>query len=648
MDLHFTADEATAEEREAVDGCLAELCPGLAAGAAGVVAAPGAGRRQYLLPVLHAVQGRVGWISPGALNHVCRRLEVPPAEAYGVADFYALFQTRPHPPVAVHVCDDIACRFGPTAEATAALRAELERTLGPAGGSPDGRVTWHPSPCLGLCERAPAVLVLAAGSPPREQALAPATAEAVRAAVEGRAAPGLDAAASVPQLRRGAGPQRPANVDQPRPAADAERSASATRPALAPAVTPGWSLLSRIGRVDPESLDDYRAAGGFLALRRALEMGPERVVREVIDSKLVGRGGAAFPTGQKWLAVRSAPLPRYLVCNADESEPGTFKDRVLMEDDPFAVVEAMVIAGFATGCETSYVYVRGEYPLATERLAGAIRLCRARGYLGGDVLGHGVRFDVELRRGAGAYICGEEMALINSLEGRRGEPRNKPPFPTQVGLFGQPTVINNVETLVNVLPIVLGGGKAFAAVGTERSTGTKLFCVSGQVARPGLYEVTFGVTLRQLLELAGGPDDGGRLQAVLLGGAAGVFVTPDQLDVPLTFEGTRAIGASLGSGVVMPFDRGVDLRQVLRRIAQFFRDESCGQCVPCRVGAVRQEEVLARLAAGRPLGSVGQELALLAELGQVMRDASICGLGQTASSAVESAVARLPIFQENR
>jgi len=372
----------------------------------------------------------------------------------------------------------------------------------------------------------------------------------------------------------------------------------------------------------------------------------------VIDAKLLGRGGAAFPTGQKWLSVRSAPLPRYLVCNADESEPGTFKDRVLMEGDPFALVEAMAIAAFATGCETGYLYVRGEYPLAAERLGNAIRRCRDRGLLGGDVMGHGVRFDVELRRGAGAYICGEEMALINSLEGRRGEPRNKPPFPTQVGLFGKPTVMNNVETLVNVLPIVLAGGKAFAAAGTERSTGTKLFCVSGHVARPGVYEVTFGVTLRQLLALAGGPggpgDPGPRLQAVLLGGAAGVFVTPDQLDVPLTFEGTRAIGAALGSGVVMAFDDTVDLRLALRRIAQFFRDESCGQCVPCRVGAVRQEEVLHRLAEDRPLGSVAEELALLAELGQVMRDASICGLGQTASSAVESAVAKFPIFQETR
>jgi NADH-quinone oxidoreductase subunit F len=630
MDLHFTSDEPTAEEAAAVDGCLARLCPE-------APAAPADGRRQYLLPVLHALQGRVGWISPGALNHACRRLEVAPAEAFGVADFYALFQTRPHPPVTLHVCDDIGCSFqhGDNAEL---LCAELERRLGPPGASPDGAVTWHRSPCLGLCERAPAALVLAAGDPPREQALAPATAEDLLAAAAAHATggggwspPPVDVASSVPQLR------------WPSPGAAAS-AASAAPPPL--------RLLSRVGRVDPASLDDYRAAGGFLALRRAFEMGPEQVVRVVIDAKLLGRGGAAFPTGQKWLSVRSAPLPRYLVCNADESEPGTFKDRVLMEGDPFALVEAMAIAGFATGCETGYLYVRGEYPLAAERLGNAIRRCRDRGLLGGDVMGHGVRFDVELRRGAGAYICGEEMALINSLEGRRGEPRNKPPFPTQVGLFGKPTVMNNVETLVNVLPIVLAGGKAFAATGTERSTGTKLFCVSGHVARPGVYEVTFGVTLRQLLALAGGPggpgDPGPRLQAILLGGAAGVFVSPDQLDVPLTFEGTRAIGAALGSGVVMAFDDTVDLRRALRRIAQFFRDESCGQCVPCRVGAVRQEEVLHRLAEDRPLGSVAEELALLAELGQVMRDASICGLGQTASSAVESAVAKFPIFQETR
>ncbi len=513
----------------------------------------------------------------------------------------------------VHVCDDIGCRFYPGNDGEA-LCAELEATLGAAGTSADGQVTWHRSPCLGLCERAPAALVIAAGTAPREEALAPATMETIGRAVAGiGAAIPMDLALSVPQMGE-----------------------------------PGLRLLSRIGRVDPASLDDYRAAGGFLALRRAFEMGPERVVREVIDAKLMGRGGAAFPTGQKWLGVRSTAQPRYLICNADESEPGTFKDRVLMEGDPFALVEAMTVAGFATGCERGYLYIRGEYPLATERLAHAIRVCRDRGYLGENILGDGVSFEIELRRGAGAYICGEETALMNSLEGRRGEPRNKPPFPTQVGLFGQPTVINNVETLVNVLPIVIYGGAAFASVGTERSTGNKLFCLSGHVVRPGVYEVPFGVTLRQLLDLAGGIAGTGRLQAVLLGGAAGAFVTPEQLDIPLTFEGTRAAGATLGSGVIMPFDDSVDLRQVLRRIAQFFRDESCGQCVPCRVGAVRQEEVLHRLASDRPLGSVAAEVELLKELGQVMRDASICGLGQTASSAVESALARFPIFQEKR
>jgi NADH-quinone oxidoreductase subunit F len=597
MDLHFTEDEPTAGEREAVDGCLDAQ--------AGFSTA--ADRRQYLLPVLHAVQARAGWISPGALNHACRRLEVPPAEAFGVADFYALFQTRPHPPVTVHVCDDIGCRFRGGED----LCAALGRSLGPEGTSPDGRSTWHRSPCLGLCERAPAALVIAAGDSPHEQALAPATDADVHAFLAGRTIPEPDLARSVPQLGQ-----------------------------------PGLTLLRRVGRVDPLSLDDYRAAGGFLALRRAIEMGPERVVREVIDSKLVGRGGAAFPTGQKWQGVRSTALPRYLICNADESEPGTFKDRVLMENDPFSLIEAMTIAGFATGCEKGYLYIRGEYPLAAERLENAILRSRERGYLGEDILGDGVRFDIELRRGAGAYICGEETALMNSLEGRRGEPRNKPPFPTQVGLFGQPTVINNVETLVNVLPIVIGGGKAYAAIGTERSTGPKLFCLSGHVQRPGVYEAPFGVTLREVLDMAGGIGGSGRLQAILLGGAAGSFVTPDQLDIPLTFEGTRAAGTSLGSAVVMPFDDTVDLRQALRRIAQFFRDESCGQCVPCRVGTVRQEELLHRLATDRPFGSKEEEAALLKELGQLMRDASICGLGQTASSAIESALGKFPIFQE--
>jgi len=581
MDLRLIPGAvASPQERSAVDRALAGAGPG---------------RRDLLLPALHALQGQAGWISPGGLNHLCDRLEVPPAEAYGVASFYAMFSMEQRPGRVVHVCDDVACRGAGAEE----LCAALSKRLGPEGGS------WHRSPCLGQCERAPAALFQVAGDEPRVWSLAPAGADAIAEGL-GRGAPaGPPPAPLVPQTR-------------------------------------GLRLLRRVNRVDPESLDAYRADGGYRALRRALELGPEGIVREVAESRLVGRGGAAFSTGRKWEAVaRATARPHYFVLNADESEPGTFKDRVLMEGDPFAVIEAMTIAGIATGSERGFIYVRGEYPLAAARLSNARVQARAQGLLGENLLGSGRRFDVELRRGAGAYICGEETALLNSLEGLRGEPRQKPPFPVEVGLFGKPTAINNVETLVNVPEIVLEGGRAFASVGQGQSTGTKLFCLSGALARPGLYEAPFGTSLRELLQQAGASPD---LRAVLLGGAAGTFLTPGEFDVPLTFEGTRAIGAGLGSGVVLAFDGRTDWPGLLLRIAAFFRDESCGQCVPCRVGTVRQEEALRRLAAGKPLETPEAEHELLDEIGQAMRDASICGLGQTASAAVVSALRKLRVF----
>jgi NADH-quinone oxidoreductase subunit F len=352
----------------------------------------------------------------------------------------------------------------------------------------------------------------------------------------------------------------------------------------------------------------------------------------------MGRGGAAFPTGRKWAAVASQPVrQRYLICNADESEPGTFKDRVLLEHDPFAVVESMTIAAFATGCERGYLYIRGEYPLGAARVQRAIDASRAAGVLGD--------FEIEIRKGAGAYICGEETAIFNSIEGYRGEPRNKPPFPVQAGLFGKPTLVNNVETLANIPHIITMGGEAYARLGAGgMSTGTKLFCVSGNVQEPGVYEVEFGATLRQLIEMSGGVESGRSIQAVLLGGAAGVFVRPDELDIPLTFEGVRAAKATLGSGVIMVFDDTVDMKDIVLRIAAFFRDESCGQCVPCRVGTVRQEEALHRIVKGATRGGVGTEVSLLHEVGTHMTDASICGLGQTAYAAVESAIHRLKLF----
>jgi NADH-quinone oxidoreductase subunit F len=364
-------------------------------------------------------------------------------------------------------------------------------------------------------------------------------------------------------------------------------------------------------------------------------MGGDAVISEIEASRLRGRGGAAFPAGVKWRAVAEADGDRYVICNADESEPGTFKDRVLLEGNPFAVVEAMTIAGFAVGARYGYVYVRGEYPLSALMLEESIAGARRAGLLGADVMGAGFDFDLEVRRGAGAYICGEETALFNSIEGYRGEPRQKPPFPTDGGLFGRPTLVNNVETLANVIDIVLEGGQAFTTRGTPESTGTKLFCLSGHVAVPGVYEVEFGATVRDLLELAGGVV--GELRTVLVGGAAGSFVGPDQWEAPLTFESSRAGGFSLGSGVVVAMNRSSDLGDVTRRIAAFFRDESCGQCVPCRVGTVRQEEALHRLTVA-PSNNAAAEVRLLDEIDRVMRDASICGLGHTAGSAVQSAI----------
>ena len=638
MDLHVIGPLASPAERAAVDGVLGPPDSGWRGGGRdplteGHVARGGheaRSRRDLLLPTLHALQDRVGQITQPGLNYVCRRLSVPPAEAYGVATFYALFTTKPRPPAVAHVCDDIACRLAGAEE----LCGDLERTLGAAGEpARDGRIAWLRSPCLGLCEVAPAAMFTIAGEASIRETVGP-----------------VDAAGIVGRLERAMGPSTngpardgSAAGDWSSPGTASVDAIRATARASVPQMgEPQLQLLRRVGMVDPTSLDDYLEHRGYVALQAALAMGPEAVIREVTDSRLLGRGGAAFPTGRKWSAVAGqAVQPHYVVCNADESEPGTFKDRVLMELDPFAVVESMTIEGFATGAAKGFLYIRGEYPLAESRIRGAIDAARAGGYLGPSVAGLDFAFDIEVRRGAGAYICGEETALFESIEGKRGEPRNKPPFPVEIGLFGKPTAVNNVETLANVLAILEdgpGGGARFASVGTEGSTGPKLFCLSGNVGRPGVYEVPFGTTLRELVHLGQGVTERRSIRAVLLGGAAGVFVGPDALDTPLTFEGTRAIGATLGSGVVMVFDETADMVGTLRRIAAFFRDESCGQCVPCRVGTVRQEELLSRLADGVGIRSREDELRLLADIGEAMRDASICGLGQTASSAIESAL----------
>ncbi len=582
-------DAAKAAERAAVDGLLGPPASGWDGGERtnldGHVAYGGLHRadadRHLLLPALWAVQDQLGYVSKGAMNYICERLSVPPADAYGVASFYSLLVTEEQPPRVAHVCDDIACRNAGATEILDQL---------------SDRVDVRTGPCIGHCERAPAVFFQLAGEV--DQVAAPATAGSIRDVLNlNDAAPEPNVVESTPQTDRAS-----------------------------------LRVMTRVGNIDPTSLDSYLASGGYLALDAALHMGRTGVVTEVKKSKIRGRGGAAFPMGIKWEAVANeASEQKYLVCNADESEPGTFKDRILIEGDPFAIVEAMTIAGYATGAERGFFYIRGEYPTAQARFEDAVRAARSAGLLGDNVKDSGFRFDIEIRRGAGAYICGEETALFNSIEGFRGEPRQKPPFPTQAGLFGKPTVINNVETLINVLAIVSDGGDAFAAIGTSESTGTKVFCLSGNVNRPGAYEVEFGATLGDLLAMAGGVT--GEFRTALVGGAAGSFLMEDQLDLPLTFEATREAGVSLGSGVVMAFNTETDFTDLVLRIGAFFRDESCGQCVPCRVGTMRQEEALIRLAAGSR-----DEADLLADVAQVMGDSSICGFGHAASWAVQSAL----------
>lgn len=588
MDIRNLLHRPTEEEKTAVDLVLGPPESGWEGGSFGSldgrVAYGGQAareKRHLLLPAFHAVQDAVGGISRGALGYISDRLTVPPAEAYGVATFYALFDVDHTGATTIHVCDDIVCaQYG---------AEELGESLDEAIAS--NGLRWERSPCLGQCDRAPAAMLHKPGEGYANAA--PVDADSVKSITFDELDPGI--------------------VHQ-------DRS--------------GLRLLRRIGD-DPTSFDGYRNSGGYEALEKALEMGSEAVIDELEDSGLRGRGGAAFPIGMKWRGVAEAPGPvKYVIANGDESEPGTFKDRLLMEGDPFAVVEAMTMYGFATGASQGYVYVRGEYPTAERRLEDAIEQAERAGLLGANLADSGFDFELEVRRGAGAYICGEETALFASIEGHRGEPRQKPPFPTQRGLFGKPTGINNIETLLAALHVIQIGGEEFASIGTEQSSGPKLFCVSGAVGRPGVFEVAFGATLGELMDLAGADDIG----AVLLGGAAGSFVGPDAMEMPLTFEDTRAAGATLGSGAVIVFDQNTDFAPVLRRIARFFRDESCGQCVPCRIGTVRQEEALARLMAGQEMGSASEERQRLDDLAAVMTDASICGLGQTAASAIQSAI----------
>jgi NADH-quinone oxidoreductase subunit F len=542
--------------------------------------------RTALLPALHAAQNLYGYIPEEAVAEISAQLVVPLADVQSVISFYPLLHSAPAGKTIIKVCSDPVCANAGAEGFMRRLSLQMDAAL--LAGSDVGVLTIESVPCLGLCEHAPAVVM-------QGTTVARADTHSYEDLVEGK-------------------------IRHPRSVVRSEVSV----------------LSNNCGKNQVTWLVRYLAAGGYAGLRKALAKTPSEVIEEIKASGLSGRGGAAFPTGLKWESAAKAPdSTKYVVCNADEAEPGTFKDRVLLEDDPHRILEGMLIAAYAIGAAKGYIYIRGEYLFQYNVMVQAVEEARKAGYLGSKIIGTDFVFDVELRRGAGAYVCGQETALLESIEGFRGMPRVKPPFPTSEGLFGKPTVINNVETLANIPYILRVGATEYRKIGTEQSPGSKLFCLSGDVTLPGLYEVPFGITLRHLLEdLAGGVKGKKKFLGALFGGAAGAFAGPEHLDVRLTIEDLKAAGIPLGSGVITVFDETRDIREVCLRLATFFADESCGKCSPCQIGTRRQQEILARLARGEKLpGDIKQ----LEDNGWTKSDSSICGLGQLAASAILSA-----------
>ncbi len=569
------------------------------------------GRAGLLPALIEAQEVSGGWLPREVLAQVGQALNAPLSEVYGVATYYKMLYTKPVGKKMVRVCDDVSCYLAGSRD----ILHKVKNVFWIKDGemTSDGEYTLETVPCMGHCDLACAIQV---NDVTHENVTTDTVMDLIRA------------------------------------------------PESAPrGIAQGPRLLKNIEKPKLHTLDSFLAQGGFIALRKALYMmTPDEMIAQVKTAGLVGRGGAAFPTGMKWeLTAKNiadaksngtydlnSSLPRersagYVVCNADESETGTFKDRILMERHPFQILEGILLAARAISSSYGYIYIRGEYPLAYKRVRAAVEQARSNNYLGANILGTDFSFDLEIRRGAGAYECGEETALFESIEGKRGEPRTKPPFPVQAGLFMRPTVINNVETLSNIPFIISEGAHEYRQLGTEKSPGTRLVCLSGHVNRGGVYEIPMGVTLREVIYDYGlGLLPGRQLQTVLLGGAAGTFLTPDEIDVPLAFESLNAINATLGSGAIMVIDNSVNLWHVLKRIAHFFKHESCGKCFPCQIGTQRQLEIIERALNGRTgrldkLEFPARERQLLFDTGIVMKDASLCGLGQFAATAIMSA-----------
>jgi NADH-quinone oxidoreductase subunit F len=547
-------------------------------------------RRSAILPALHLLQEQVGFLSPEALEYAAALLDLTPAQVHDTASYYSMFRFAPAGRTHIEVCTNLSCAL---AGADGLLEhACVKLGIRPGGTSADGAFTVSPVECLAACGGAPAVQV---------------DGEWLEHASEAD----LDRVLAGEAVRR--------SFAWPRSAGEAY-------------------LLRNCWKEGSASLEVYRRDGGYARLARYLAMPPEEIVEIVKKSGLRGRGGAGFPTGMKWgFLPKDSPKPRYLCVNADESEPGTFKDRLIIENDPHLLLEASIISAHAIRAKLCFIYIRGEFHQGIRTLEKAVREAYEAGYLGRDILGSGVDVDIVVHGGAGAYECGEETALLESLEGKRGQPRIKPPFPAVVGLYGCPTIVNNVETLANVPLIMERGPEWFAALGTDKNGGPKLYSVSGHVLRPGTYEAGLGrITLRELIfsrEFAGGLRPGRKLRAVVPGGSSTPVLTPDEIEVAMDFDGVARAGSMLGSAATIVMDDSTCMVWMAERLTHFYKHESCGKCSPCREGTGWMLRLLSRIEAGQ--GTL-RDLDVLWNVTDAIAGKTVCPFGDAAIAPPQS------------
>ncbi len=643
--------------------------------------------RQYqddstsLIMILQQAQAIYGYLPQEVIYHVAERTGNSPAKVMGVATFYSYFRLKPMGTYQIMLCDGTACHVNGSDRIRAAITQELGIHNGET--TEDGMFTLNEVACLGCCSLAPVMMINGDtyGNLTPEK-----TINILRQLRQRESGEGIRILVGQGSCGVSAGAGRVAKVLAGHMTATDSFTVETTGCIgmcyLEPIVDiyEGDKLLHRLvkvtetdaldiveairkkdfskleamfisdedarflkkqkrvalrhcGVVDPTSIDDYIKSDGYKAIDKALHMTPEEVIEEIKVSGLAGRGGAGFPTWFKWNAARNAQGEhKHLICNADEGDPGAFMDRAVIESDPHSLIEGMLIGAYAIGASDMYVYIRAEYPLAVERLGNAIEQARSRGLLGENILGTGFSCDLNIKIGAGAFVCGEETALIESMEGKRGMPRLKPPFPAQSGYLNEPSNINNVETFANVAWIINNGGAAFAAMGTENSKGTKVFALTGKVQRGGLVEVPMGNSLRDVIfDIAGGIKNGRSYKAVQMGGPSGGCIPADLVDTPIDYKALSATGAIMGSGGMVVMDDSTCMVNIARFFLDFTARESCGKCVPCRIGTTRMMEILNRICDGQ-----GQEgdIELLEQLCVSIKDGSLCGLGQTAPNPV--------------